>query len=1014
MKFLSIEKLSPHRYKTPEGYLICTDAIIARTGKQQYKKNELFVDSEDDETMIDVDRPTEEVFSEQTIASGENKPLVDEHPEEDVTVENHRDLSMGYMRDLHKGVDEGKEVLMANIVVTDPTVISEIESGDKTELSCGYDCQILKDSNGNYYQSKIRINHLALCERGRAGNARIQDSIKEDYKIGDIIKTKYGEEIEIKNIGKDIDGEPSYWLVSKKTGDKIGWKSKEFLKKLLNDSVKDAVFEFTVHYKNGDIKKEKVEGKDYNSALKSLLNRSDIDSVTDYNDSVKDSKVQDNSFKKQSIKDAKSDITIRYKEQGSNAWDEYTFKDLNEFRNYLFALGIGTYYAWIMWIKKNGERVYQGPERFSKIEKELESLLKDSVKDSVKDDKPFTYSQVYQELKIDTQNFTQKDGEFTYSYEEEANHAIKALKRSYNVDMYFVNDRTSPTGELYHVKFSKTKQFDSIKDSITLDELEKEIYNLPYIAYSVVSGDKILIDSYWRTTSRQTEKDRMDLMRYLNAKVGKDNYDLRYEKLQWRDNNKECSIRFSLKLKDSITDSIKDSKVECLVSNSGTAQRICSKYRCQLSMIDYDYNKKGYKVLLDGSTGSIIDSLRELDESGLLIEYPKQYEKYFDSINDDFKKDVKDILKKKLQGIDLQNHKFEEVYKEVIKLYNKQQNMTLDECIEKVVNNYKNNLNDSIKDTNIKDWSMKYLGHTIEEVFFNYDDDGHYIVDGNRDKRYCFNSLEEAKKYIRSLRKTDSIKDEKIKEFEYLGVKYWFDTKDNLWHSSKGEIYSGKLEPGDIKIMVDKYYHFYDSKDSKEEKISKIHKVLTIFKKVKDSQLDDEKRTKAVIEAFSSIGFNLKKQKDYNMRDYNGTYIDRHLYFEHKVSNKENTPEIREEIGKIQKDFKTMLVKLDNNKVVTVGSFGYGYENGKVVGNVSFVLDKKTKDSVNDNKVKDYEPRYVIYAKGTWDNYRALFYRHNGPAKYCTEAQAEKFTEEEANRIINYRGGKHIWLKKEV
>ena len=28
MKFLSSEKLSPHKYKTPEGYLICTDAIL--------------------------------------------------------------------------------------------------------------------------------------------------------------------------------------------------------------------------------------------------------------------------------------------------------------------------------------------------------------------------------------------------------------------------------------------------------------------------------------------------------------------------------------------------------------------------------------------------------------------------------------------------------------------------------------------------------------------------------------------------------------------------------------------------------------------------------------------------------------------------------------------------------------------------------------------------------------------------------------------------------------------------
>ena len=39
MKFLMREKLSPHKFKTPEGYLICQDAILARTGKQSYRKN---------------------------------------------------------------------------------------------------------------------------------------------------------------------------------------------------------------------------------------------------------------------------------------------------------------------------------------------------------------------------------------------------------------------------------------------------------------------------------------------------------------------------------------------------------------------------------------------------------------------------------------------------------------------------------------------------------------------------------------------------------------------------------------------------------------------------------------------------------------------------------------------------------------------------------------------------------------------------------------------------------------
>lgn len=48
MRFLVAEKLGPHKFKTPEGYLICTDAILSRTGKQEYKRCELFGDTCED------------------------------------------------------------------------------------------------------------------------------------------------------------------------------------------------------------------------------------------------------------------------------------------------------------------------------------------------------------------------------------------------------------------------------------------------------------------------------------------------------------------------------------------------------------------------------------------------------------------------------------------------------------------------------------------------------------------------------------------------------------------------------------------------------------------------------------------------------------------------------------------------------------------------------------------------------------------------------------------------------
>lgn len=179
MKVLVSEKLSEHKYKTPEGYLICTDAILARTGKQSYTKDELFQDGDD--TEVNVDRPYDEVMNAKTIASFENKPITFDHPDEDVNVGNYKDYAIGYVRDVRQGkTDKGEDVILGNLVITDQDAINAIEQGDHTDLSCGYDCDIKDDGNGNYSQTNIRGNHLALCEQGRAGIAHIVDSKVED------------------------------------------------------------------------------------------------------------------------------------------------------------------------------------------------------------------------------------------------------------------------------------------------------------------------------------------------------------------------------------------------------------------------------------------------------------------------------------------------------------------------------------------------------------------------------------------------------------------------------------------------------------------------------------------------------------------------------------------------------------------------------------------------------------------------------------------------------------------
>lgn len=64
------------------------------------------------------------------------------------------------------------------------------------------------------------------------------------------------------------------------------------------------------------------------------------------------------------------------------------------------------------------------------------------------------------------------------------------------------------------------------------------------------------------------------------------------------------------------------------------------------------------------------------------------------------------------------------------------------------------------------------------------------------------------------------------------------------------------------------------------------------------------------------------------------------------------------------------------------------------------------------DSMKD-EAKYVVYADGTWNNYRALFAKLQGPARYSSEADADVFTEEQAKRFTQAKG-KYKWIMKKI
>lgn len=182
MKVLIQTKLSAHKYKTPEGYLVCQDAILARTGAQEYYKSEIYETFEGEDEPILVYRNPEEVFAPATLASFEDKPITVEHPDQSVTPENYSTLAVGHTRNVRKGRFNDQDVMIADLIITDAEAIKDIEAGVRTDLSCGYDCDITDGDNPQ--QINIRGNHVALCEQGRAGIAKIIDS--KSVKVDDI------------------------------------------------------------------------------------------------------------------------------------------------------------------------------------------------------------------------------------------------------------------------------------------------------------------------------------------------------------------------------------------------------------------------------------------------------------------------------------------------------------------------------------------------------------------------------------------------------------------------------------------------------------------------------------------------------------------------------------------------------------------------------------------------------------------------------------------------------------
>ena len=165
--------------QTSEGYLVAT-ARVARTGVQEYYAAELgdvaVQAGFKPDDIVRVYRSPDQVFSRDTLNSLTRVPVTIGHPPESVNADNWSQYAVGEVGDAFA---KDGEWIVVNPMIKDAKGIEAARTTHK-EISMGYNADIVKARDGidaDFEMTDIRMNHLALVPKGRAGSqARIGDS----------------------------------------------------------------------------------------------------------------------------------------------------------------------------------------------------------------------------------------------------------------------------------------------------------------------------------------------------------------------------------------------------------------------------------------------------------------------------------------------------------------------------------------------------------------------------------------------------------------------------------------------------------------------------------------------------------------------------------------------------------------------------------------------------------------------------------------------------------------------
>lgn len=144
------------------------DAVLTRTG--------VFTYGDGKKTWREYRAPSE-VFDAESMASFGLVPVTDDHPPEFVTSDNANTYKKGRVGE---DIKRDGNNMVGSLIVDDAGLLGKMANG-KEEVSNGYECVVVWEAGvspeGEKYdarQTQIRGNHVAVVDRGRAGNAKVR------------------------------------------------------------------------------------------------------------------------------------------------------------------------------------------------------------------------------------------------------------------------------------------------------------------------------------------------------------------------------------------------------------------------------------------------------------------------------------------------------------------------------------------------------------------------------------------------------------------------------------------------------------------------------------------------------------------------------------------------------------------------------------------------------------------------------------------------------------------------